>query len=145
MINHTDQTGVDPLTSFLLPFRAVLVVLRDSRLLRYALVPWLINIVFFFGALTAFVALDHWLMERLAAVLGTGWWVTAVAWVLGILAFIGFGAGLVLTFTFFVNLIGGFFAEQLSFHAERLQTGVERPSPEGNPMKIATRSAVEEL
>ena len=48
-------------------------------------------------------------------------------------------------FTFLVNLIGGAFAELLSFHTEKITTGAERPSPEGSMLKIAARSAVEEL
>jgi CysZ protein len=131
--------------AFLLPYRAVLIVLRDSKLIRFALVPWLINIGVFIGALTAFGYLDRWLMAKLTAWMGTGWWVPVTAWILGLLLFAAFGAGLILTFTFLCGIIGGAFSEQLSFHAERAISGAVHPSPEGTFYKIWARSAVESI
>jgi CysZ protein len=131
--------------SFVLPFQSMPVVFRDSKLLRYALIPWLINILLFAGAMTSFGFLDRWLMGKLAAILGTGWWVTMVAWTLGIVLFLAFGAGLVISFTFLANLIGGVFLEDLSRRTEQIFTGGELPPPAGNFMAVFTRSAVETL
>jgi len=129
--------------AFLLPFRAILVVLRDSKLIRFALVPWLINIGVFIGALTAFGYLDRWLIAKLTAWMGTGWWVPFTAWLLGLVLFAAFGAGLILTFTFLCGIIGGAFSEQLSFHTEQAVAGTVHPSPEGTFYKIWARSALE--
>jgi len=131
--------------SFFLPFHAVLLLIRHKDLLKYAFVPWIINILVFIGALTGFGMLDHWLMEKIEYIFGTGWWVPMVTWILGILLFLGFGAGLVLSLTFLANLFSGFFSEQLSEKAEFILTGVHRPSPEGNPLKILVRTTREEL
>jgi CysZ protein len=137
------MTGI--IRCFLYPFRAVPLVLRDRNLLRYALIPWLINIVLFLGAIAAFAWLDKWLMAKLAQSLGTGWWVPVIAWLLGIILIVAFGTALVLSFIFIANLIGGVFFEELSRRAELIITGIDRPSPEGAFIKILMRSVIEQL
>ncbi len=131
--------------SFLAPFSAVLLVIRNRQLRQYALIPWLINIVVFFSALFSFGALDRWLMIKLHSVLGTGWWTPLVTWILAILLFAAFGAGLVLSFTYLANLMGGFFAEQLSYHTEKILFNQDIPSPEGSLLEIWSRSMIEEM
>ena len=131
--------------SFLRPYQAALLSLQNPILLKFALIPWFINILVFVAALGAFGALDKVLMGKLAETMGNGWWVPVTAWVLGILLFIGFSAGLLLSFIYIVNIFTGVFAEQLSFHAERIISGKEIPSPEGHFLAIWSRSIREEL
>ncbi|MBN1355368.1 EI24 domain-containing protein [bacterium] len=133
------------LAGFLLPFRAVPMILRDSKLLRYSLIPWSFNILVFIGALAAFGALDRWLMGRLSVWLGAGWWTGLVVWTLGVILFVVFGAGLILTFTYLINIIASVFAEQLSYHTELKLTGNAMISPEGFWAKIWVRAAVESI
>ncbi len=133
------------LRAFLLPFLSIPSVMSDRQLRKLALIPWLINIFVFIGAFASFGILDHWLMERLAAAMGTGWWVPIVKWFLMILLMAGFGAGLALSFTYLANIFSSVFSENLSRQTEIIDTGIDRPSPEGNFAAIFIRSAIEEL
>jgi len=120
-------------------------VFKNRELRRCAIIPWIVNFFVFFGAIISFGVLDTWLMTRLNEALGTGWWVAVTAWLIGIILFLAFGAGLVISFTYIVNLLTGVFAEQLSYQTEFLVTGIKIPSPEGEFMKIWIRSIVESL
>jgi CysZ protein len=131
--------------SFFHPFAAIKMLFKDRQLFRLALIPWLINFGVFFIAIFAFIWLDKQLMAKLASWLGTGWWVPVAAWLLGIILLLLVGTGLILSFAFLANLIGGVFFESLSRRAEVVLTGVDRPSPEGAFLKIAMRSLIEEL
>ena len=131
--------------AFLKPYHSVLLSLRNPVLLKFALIPWILNFIVFFLALGAFGAIVTHLAEKLSGVFGNGWWAPVAAWTLGIFLFLGLSAGLLLSFVYIVNLFTGVFAEQLSFHAERIISGRLVPSPEGNFFKIWTRSVKEEL
>lgn len=137
------MTGI--FRALLLPFSSIPFTLKDPILRRFILIPLLVNIAIFLIAIASFTWLDHLLMSRLTSMLGTGWWVPLLTWVLGIILFIAFGAGMTLSFTFLANLIGGIFFETLSQRTENRLTSNNVSAPEGSLFSMLYRNIREEI
>ncbi|HPQ41709.1 MAG TPA: EI24 domain-containing protein [bacterium] len=131
--------------SFLLPWTSILLIFRNGKLFLYSLIPWVFNVVIFAGLLFLYGYSGKSLAERISSSLGDAWWAEVLAWLTGILLFLGLTALQVLLFTYIAMLLSGVFGEQLSFHTEHHLRGSANPSPEGNMIKIFIRSVVEEL
>lgn len=133
------------ISSFLLPWKSILLVFTNRKLFLYSLIPWILNILIFAGLLIGYGFWSVSTARNFSAQFGDTWWSAVLAWSIGILMMIVLFVLQILLSVWLANLLGGVFGEQLSVHTEIRMTGSAIPSPEGNLLKILIRSVVEEL
>lgn len=104
------------------PYGALRFILRRPRLIALSLVPFLISLALYTGAL--------WLLWHYTPVLlqdafrSQSWWWQAVLWVLKIVVVLLFAVAAVFTYSAVALAVGGPVNEFLSAAAERAATGV---------------------
>ena len=133
------------ISSFLLPWKSIFLVLTNRKLFFYSLIPWLFNILIFAGMLIGYGYWSVSIAQKFATHFGNTWWAATLAWIIGILMILVLFIFQILISVYLANLLSGVFGEQLSLYTEQHLTGSAAPSPEGNLLKIFVRSVVEEL
>ncbi|MBN2644340.1 MAG: sulfate transporter CysZ [Desulfuromonadaceae bacterium] len=139
--------ATDFLSGFFSLWNAWKFVTAHARLLRYALIPFVINVVVFAVAL-------YWGSDLFAHLVGDyihpqdGWWWQALAWLVKALAALITAIFVFFAFTVVGNLIASPFNEALSEKTEQLLTGAalgEEKFSLGRLLKDAGRIVLDEI
>lgn len=114
---------------FVIPFAAIRFLRRNNGLVKYALIPFLINLfIFTLGSILAWMYFTDWLHALLPSH-ASGWYWAIIYYITAIIFIIFLLIMLVMAFTFIGSIIASPFNEILSEKTEKILTGKWNEDP----------------